>query len=304
MKNNFRILITIALLILAFGFTSCLKKVSQIQFNTVITLSNAGTHFVTSDITVNPKDSLYFSYTVNSPTNMKYVVVQKNGTDISRDTLPYGSQNTFSAIKKFAADSAGGLYNYRILAKDTGGVFLGDYNVAVTVTSDFNFYSFKVLFTPDTTTKTNPSFFATTTGQIFSYSTGGANSALIDFGYLFDTALANKHTIYALNTTPLPNQVSFYDFTTWTKNATIFKKVASNAFASLTSGGALRSAGLTNLASGTSSKVVGLSTTITGNNYVVFRTAAGKYGAIQVNYISADSPAATTFISLDIKVQQ
>ena len=246
------------------------------------------------------KDSIFLNFTVNSPGDMKYVTVQKNGADLLKDTLAAANKNSFSSVKKFAADSATGVYTYRILAKNAAGIYLGSKDVTVTVTADFIFYSFKTLFVPDTTAKTNQTYFASTTGQTYSYSTVGTNSGLIDFGYFYDTATAKKHTIYALNISPVPSQFSFYDMSTWTKNATIFKKVTTPTFASITSSGLLKTAGLANLASGTSSSIPALAQ----GNIILFKTVAGKYGIIQVNYVNQDLPSKDTYLSIDVKVQK
>lgn len=297
MKKYYSVLFPVML----FMATGCLKKIDIPETNNVqVTFNSSGAKFITNDITVNPKDSIFFDFTISSPRDMKYVNVQKNGTDIIKDTLPESAKNSYSAVKKLAADSMAGVYTYSIVAKDAAGIYLGNKSLVVTVTSDFVYYSFKTLYVPDTTAKTNETYFATSTGQTFSYSTVGGNSGLIDFGFLYDTATANKHTIYALNTTPMPNQVSFYDISSWTKNATIFKRATTPVFSSLTSGGALKSAGITNLASGTASKI----TVLAAGNVIFFKTAAGKYGALQVNYIEGDSPAKTTYINIDVKVQK
>ena len=302
MKKNKIILVGVMLVMV---FTSCLKKIEIPQSNkATVTFTGSGTNFVTTNVTVNPKDSIFFNFTVVSEKDMKYVGIQKNPADliafVAKDTLSAANKNSFTAIKKFAADSAAGVYKYRVLALDAAGIYVGSSELVVTVTSDFNFYSFKTLYVPDTTAKTNQTFFATTTGQTFSNSTVGTNSGLIDFGYFYDTASAKKHTIYALNITPVPTQFSFYDMSSWTKNATIFKKVTTPTFASLTSSGSLRTAGLANLASGATSSVSALA----ANNIILFKTAAGKYGALQVNFINADGPAATTYMSIDVKVQK
>lgn len=299
MKN---ILITISLAtLLLFSISSCKKNDAGLPpYDVKVTLNNSGAHFITDTLTVNPKDSLYFDFTITSAKTMKYVSVQKNGTDISRDTLYGAVRNTFSAVKRFMADSSTGVYTYRFMAKDSAGVFLGDKTVVVNVASDFTYYTAKTLFVPDSTAKTNLCYFATSTGQTFSYSTGAANSALIDFGYFYDTTTVGlpKHTIYALTNSPFAP----YDLTAWTKNATVFKKMPTSVtFATITSAGQIRTLIATNFTSGTVSKVATLSI-ISGNNVIGFRTAAGKIGLILIGYIKADSPNATSFINIEEKI--
>lgn len=278
----------------------CLKGVDPQSYSLTVTFASKGDKYVSSDITVNPKDSIILEFTVTSPKNMKYVTVQKNGSDFFRDTLTSANKNSFTVTKRFVADTVAGAYNIRVLARDSASVFLGDKSIIVTVTPDFDYYTQRTLFVPDTTAKTNPTYFATSTGATFSYSGVGTNSGLIDFGYVYDTTSTLKHTIYSLNTSPVPSGVNFYDISTWTKNATVFKKITTPTFANITSGGILRSAGLSNLSSGTSTKI----TSLAAGNVILFKTAAGKYGAIQINYIKADSPAATSFMIVDVKVQR
>jgi len=110
---------------------------------------------------------------------------------------------------------------------------------------------------PDSVAKSNKSFFVSTSGDVLSYVQGAANSAQIDFGYFYDTTTvgAPKHTIYALGA----NKFAPHDLSTWTKNATVFKKASSPAFSALTSGGSLRAAGISNLTTGatTTANVIG-----------------------------------------------
>lgn len=283
-------------ILMAGGLSGCLKNVDAIDSNIAdVTFNNSGAKYVTADVTLNPKDSIFFDYTVTCVKNMKYVSIQKNGADIIRDTLTVAARNQYAAVKKLMADSIPGVYTYSVVAKDTGGTYLGSANIKVTINSDFVYYVDRRLSVPDTVAKTNKAYLSLSSGKLYSFSDGAANSASIDLGYFYDTTTASKHTIYALTTNP----VSFYDISSWTKNATIFKRVTTPTFASLTSGGALKTAGLANLGSGTAAKI----TALVAGNVILFKTAAGKYGAINVNYVSGDSPASTTFMSVDIKIQ-
>jgi len=295
MKQKYIVKACLAVL-MAGGLCGCLKNVDAIDSNIAeVTFNNSGSKFLTTDVTLNPKDSIFFDYVVKCVKNMKYVSIQKNGADVVRDTLTVAARNQYAAVKKLVADTIPGVYTYSVVAKDTGGTYLGSSAIKVTITADFVYYVDRRLSVPDTVAKTNKAYLSLSAGTLFSYSDGAPNSPSIDLGYFYDTTTANKHTIYALTTSP----VSFYDISSWAKNATIFKKVTTPTFASLTSGGALKTAGTANLASGTAAKI----TALTAGNVVLFKTAAGKYGAISVNYVSGDSPAATTFMSVDIKIQ-
>lgn len=305
MKKNNSILLCTLLLLVVTGFTGCLKKIEEFQSNqATINLKNFGTGFVTTDVTVNPKDSIAFSYDITCAADMKFVSVQKNGTEIAKDTLTVANKNSFSATKKFMADSATGTYTYRILARDAAGTYVGDKTVTVTVNPDFVYYSMRTLYVPDSTAKTNNCYFATVNGASYSYSSGASVSPNIDFGYFFDTTTAGlpMHTIYALNASTFAP----YDLTSWTKNATIFKKITTPTFVNLNSKGILRSTGIANLASGATSKIT--STGISAGNLtgvvIIFKTAAGKYGAMNIVYTKQNSAAKDTYITIDVKIEK
>ena len=200
-----------------------------------------------------------------------------------------------------------------LLARNEKAVFMGDggKEFTVTVKSDFNFWSYRILQVPDTTNKTNKCYYSTTDGEIYSYTSGTANSAKIDFGYYWDTTgrLTTsttddlKHTIYSLGTAQ--PQLGFYDISSWTKNTTLLKKMPTsvNFVTGLTSAGAIQTLIGGNMTSGTASKVSTVSTT-GGSNVIGFKTAAGKFGAILIRYVNGDNPNATTQIEVDVKVQK
>jgi hypothetical protein len=293
--------------LVAFVLNACQKKVDPVDGNNaIVTLSNDGAKYITDNITVNPKDSIYFSFTITSNKDMRYVSIQKNPVNqtafLVRDTLNASFKNSYTAVKKFMADSANGDFIYRIQALDAAGNYIGHKDVIVTTKADFYYYTLRVLQQPDTTDKTNTCYLAATTGNVYSYTNGATNSALIDFGFYYDTATANKFSVYSLNAAQ--PQLNYYDISSWVKNATLMKKAASPTFASLLSAGGLRSAANTNLASGASNKVVGLSTTVAGNNLVFFRTSSGKAGCMQINYISGTNNAKTSFANVDIKIER
>ncbi len=294
--------------------SSCEKKVDPVDtFYVTVDYRSGGAKFVTSDVTVNPKDSIYFDFTINSPDPMSYIEIQKNGTRIDTFRLNASNNKSFSRIKGYRADSAAGDYTYRVLARDARAIFMGDGNkmFKVTVRPDFNFWSYRILQVPDTTAKTNQCYYSSVDGKTYSYTTGAANSASIDFGYYWDTTGRAtpstsddlKHTIYSLSAAQ--PQLPFNDLSTWTKNVTLLKKMPTsvNFVSGLTSGGAIQTLIGGNMASGTSSKVTTVSTTA-GSNVIGFKTAAGKFGAILIRYVNGDSPSKTTQIEVDVKVQK
>jgi hypothetical protein len=297
-------------------FAACEKKVDPVDtFDVAVEYRSSGPKFVTSNVTVNPKDSIYFDFTITSPNaDMAYVEIQKNGTRIDTFRLNNASnKRSFSFVKAYMADSITGSYTYRVLARNDKAVFMGDggKEFTVTVNPDFNFWSYRILQVPDTTNKTNKCYYSVTDGIVYSYTDGAANSAKIDFGYYWDTTGRGttvatddlKHTIYSLNAAQ--PQLNFYDISSWTKNTTLLKKMPTsvNFVSGLTSRGAIQTLIGGNMASGTSSKVTTVSTT-SGSNVIGFKTAAGKFGAMLIRYVNGDSPNATTQIEVDIKVQK
>lgn len=293
---------------------ACEKKVDAIDTYSVTVDYRGGGKSIAGDVEVNPKDSIYLDFTINSADDMSYVEIQKNGVKIDTFRLNNATnKKSFSLLKGYRADSASGSYTYRVLARDAGAVFMGDggRQITVTVKPDFNFWSYRILQVPDSTNKTNKCYYSSVDGKIYSYTDGGANSAKIDFGYYWDTtgrATTStsddlKHCIYALNATQ--PQLNYYDISTWTKNATLLKKMPSsvNFVSQLTSGGAIQTLIGGNMTSGTSSKIT-LISTAAGSNVIGFKTAAGKFGAMLVRYVNGDSPNATTQIEVDVKVQK
>ena len=306
--------IILVLLVLGLFLSACEKKVEPVDsFDVTVDYRSSGAKFVVGDVTRNPKDSIYFDFTISSPRDMSYVEIQKNGVRIDTFRLNSTNNRSFSLIKGYQVDSAAGDYSYRVLARDARAIFMGDGGkmFTVTVIPDFNFWSYRILQVPDTVAKTNKTYYSTKDGKTYSYSDGAANSASIDFGYYWDTtgrgtAATNddlKHTIYSLSAAQ--PQLGYYDISTWTKNVTLLKKMPSsvNFVTGLTSGGAIQTLIGGNMNSGTSSKVTTISTSA-GSNVIGFKTTNGKFGAILIRYVNGDSPNKETQIEVDVKVQK
>ena len=301
-------------LVLGLFLSACEKKVEPVDsFDVTVEFRNSGGKFVTGDVTLNPKDSIYFDFTISSPTEMSYIEIQKNGVRIDTFRLNSTNNRSFSLVKGYRVDSAAGDYSYRVLARDARAIFMGDGGkmFTVTVTPDFKFWSYRILQVPDTVNKTNKTYYSSSDAKTYSYSEGAANSGSIDFGYYWDTTGRGtaatgddlKHTIYSLSAAQ--PQLAFYDLSSWTKNVTLLKKMPSsvNFVSNLTSGGAIQTLIGGNMNSGTSSKVTTVSTS-SGNNVIGFKTAAGKFGAILIRYVNGDSPNKETQIEVDVKVQK
>ncbi|MEJ8842909.1 hypothetical protein WG954_10990 [Lacibacter sp. H375] len=301
---------------LVFGLflSACVKKVEPVDsFDVKVEFRNTGSKFVTGDVTLNPKDSIYFDFTITSPKDMSYIEIQKNGTRIDTFRLNSTNNRSFSFVKGYRLDSIPGDYSYRVLARDARAVFMGDGGkmFTVTIAPDFHFWSYRILQVPDSTAKTNKTYYSSKDGKTYSYTDGAANSASIDFGYYWDTTGRGttstsddlKHTIYSLSAAQ--PQLAYYDISSWTKNVTLLKKMPTsvNFVTGLTSGGAIQTLIGGNMNSGASSKVTTVSTTA-GSNVIGFKTAAGKFGAILIRFVNGDSPNKETQMEIDVKVQK
>jgi len=308
-KNYIYILVGLSLVTL---LSACLKKIEKFNSNTIsVDFAKPGPKFLIADVTVNPKDSIQFSYTVNCPTPMSYVTVTENDVEIARDSVKTGDMKTFSSVKKFVADSAAGVYTYKIVARNSAGVYLGSsMPIVVTVTPDFNYYTNLRLYVPDSTAKKNLTYFNLSSHTGFSYSdvVSKGNSNQIDIGYYFDTdsIVVNKknqakgHTIYNLNISPVPNNLAIYDISNFTRNLTLMKVASSPTWVKITSAGILRATGQAqlkgNLPNSISSLAVG--------NIIFFKTAAGKYGALLITYFSQNTAGPGTYMNFEEKIEK
>lgn len=301
--------------------TACEKKVGPVDgSNATVVLKSSGAKYVTDNIIVNGKDSLFFDFTITSNADMKYVSIQKNPVNqtafLVRDTVPAANKNSYSAIKKFAADSINGDWVYRIVAHDRVGNYIGHKDILVSVKTDFVFWSYRFLKVPDSVAKTNKCYFSTSNGQSYSYSDGAAISNLIDFGYFYDTTrvLAGSpltlkpkgHTIYALNNAITP--FAHYDISTWTKNATLLKGSALTNLSTITSVGAIRTACVSALSSGTVTRYSQLDKSATAGDLsatvILFKTVAGKYGLMTVNFTNLNDGPSGAIINIDVKLEK
>ena len=281
----------------------CEKTVAPIDsYGVTVDYKSGNPKNLTGNVSLNAKDSIILDFTISSSTEeMAVVEIQKNGAKIDTFKVSSANSRTFSGIKRYQSDSIAGDYTYRVFARNKKGVYIGDggKSIKVTIKPDFMYWSYKTLAVPDSVAKSNKSFFVSTSGDVLSYVQGAANSALIDFGYFYDPTVAGapKHTIYALGA----NKFAPHDLATWTKNATVFKKVNTPAFSTLTSGSAIAAAGVLNLKTGATTTANALAS----GNLVYFRTAAGKYGCIQINFINDfGAMQSQTYINIDVKVQK
>ncbi len=137
---------------------------------------------------------------------------------------------------------------------------------------------------------TTGSSFASSNGQVYTWSDATANSQLIDFVYYYGAT--NNASIAA----PDDSDAGIvFDFSNWaTKNATRFGLVTGVTFADITDDTEI----VANESAATTSTVTGLAV----GNIVEFKTAAGKYGMFVVSAINGTTSSGT--IDITVKVQQ
>ncbi|BAV04931.1 hypothetical protein SAMN05421788_113114 [Filimonas lacunae] len=311
---KYSILLFTALTAITLGMVGCSKKVDTVDtYYITVNFNNSGAKYLTGNIEVNPKDSIYFDFTVHSDKeDMDIIEIQKNGVKFDTMQVRGADKRNFAGVKKYMADSAAGDNSYRIAARNAAGKFLGYGGKIIKVTTkpDFNYYTYRFLYVPDSVNKTNKCYFASSTGMAYNYTEATTNSALIDFGYYYDTSNSTssnppKFTIYA----PSVSLFDPYDLSSWTRNATTFKLSTTNFTSTLTSLSAIKAAynAGTNPASPnrfrTSDRPSGSRTNLTGA-VIMFKTAAGKYGAINVNFTADSLSRKESYINIDVKVEK
>src|SRR6188474_1090632 len=126
-------------------FNACVEKVNPVDgSNATVTMVSLGANYVTENVTVNPKDSLFFSFTIASDMDFKFVGIQKNPVNqtafVVRDTLTSANKNSYTVTKRLRADSINGDYVYRIVAHNASGIYIGHKDIIVTVKADFSFF--------------------------------------------------------------------------------------------------------------------------------------------------------------------
>lgn len=290
--------------------SGCVKKIDPIDsYGVTVNFNSNDPKAVIGDKELNPKDSFVLDFSLTSAKeDIAVIEIQRNGARLDTFSLANRTdRRSFSGQKRYRIDSAAGDYSYRVLARNSRGVFLGDGGklIRLSVKSDFYYWTYRFMSVPNPATKASESFFSTSEGKTYSFNTGAANSAKIDFGFFYDTttvgvSVANqpKNTIYA------PASDSFYkayNLTGWTKNATVFRRVTTPTFTNMTSAAIIRSAGMSNLTGANAAPRI---TILASGNVILFRTAAGKYGAVNINYIESTSDSVKSYMNVDVKVEK
>lgn len=280
------------------------KKDTESIFNmfddVTVTYHSNSPYDVTDYKEVSSGDSVHLDYTIASSNKDMYMVcVYEAGAAIPFIKIPLTSseRRTYSNVVKLKMNAKVGKTSYRIWALDSGGIYIGDgyKTITIDVKSNFNYWSSRNLFVPDTVGKSSKSYLSVVTGDTYSYTEGATNSANIDLGFAFN----GTPTIYSLNASPLP--FTPYDISGWTKKTTLVAAAKTNqgsAFLNLRTSEQIESAGKS--AKPALKSVAALA----AGSLFYFITAEGKYGAFYINYITQSNSNKGTFMNVDIKIQR
>ncbi|WP_026903126.1 hypothetical protein [Pedobacter glucosidilyticus] len=290
------------------SLSSC-EKESENIFNmfTDVTVTFKGDHpfSVTDYKEVNDGDSVYIDYTVTSAKQDMYQInVLEVGSAVPFLRIPITDETkrrSFSGVVKLRANVKSGKTSYRVWPVDRRGVYMGDgyKQVTIDVKPNFNHISNRRVYLPDTVAKVLPCYFSIKTGNTYSYTTGEASSADIDFGIFRTSSTTPVINLYSLSANPLP--FAPYNISTWTKRATLFSAPV-NGHAN-TFNNTLRTG--TIVETEARRRTINLRATTTGlvaGSAVYFLTPENKYGCILVNAVSTDIEG-KPFINISVKVQ-
>ena len=297
--NNKTIFLALSALLFLVG---CKKESPNIfdMFDVKLTFHESVPYAIGDDAIaeINGTDSVLVDYTIESPTKDMYLVcLYKTGgtSPIQKIPLPDGKRKAYSGTFKFyAKDLGAGTTSYRIWAVDKDGVYLGDgyKTITINVLSDIRYLSLRKVFMPDSVGKVNESFLSIDEGKTYSYTTGKANSAKIDFGIYRDTVL-NALGVqigwksYLYSTAAAPNPFVPYDISTWTKRATLFSAPVAGTAATFRSMFST-AAKIIEEAKKKTINLTKITTGLTSNQFIYFLTPEGKYGVIMIQSFNFD----------------
>ncbi len=320
MKHSNNRLLILLLMVVLTGSLSCKKEVPNIfnMFDVTLDLNKNSPFSVTENQTVEEGDSLYFDFTIKSPTkDMHQVAIFQVGSALPflRINLTKDERRNYSGVFKTAANANAtpnfkdGTNTFRIWAYDQQGVYLGDgyKTITVNVTPKYTLIPNRVVYFPDVDSANGSanSYLSLADGKTFNYQNGAANSAGIDLAIFRTVTVSGGNTTYGFrlfspSASPLPYNA--FDLSSWTKRETKFAAPHNNQAtqfvrSQLTSGAALRA-----YAIGRKPTLTSITSNIAVNSVIAFVTPEGKYGAILINNIehNGDKP----FVDVSIKIEK
>jgi len=296
-KTNLLVLIaTIATL--GFFSTSCKKdatgpRISILTVNgTEITKSTGDTVKVTLDSTVTIKWSVTAG--TKAPTSL---VITQNAitvkTQTNADSIASGKYST-------TLSTAGNVLFSVSVTDKNDSVIQKTFVVKVAApAAAIKTYSATLLYAP-LASGAQKCALATSTGSTYNQADAKANASTIDILYFYGSSAT-----YALGCPADALTTAYNDLSTWSvQNTTTFVTTSAN-FASITTSADILAAynNGTYANNGTGANKAARIYNLSTNQVVGFKTAAGKYGILQVtNETGTDGTGA--YIQIDVKVQQ
>ncbi len=327
-KNKVSLLLFLAIFT---GLSSCKKTAPNIfnMFDVTLDLHSNSPYSLTENQTLNEGDSIYFDFTITSPTKDMYQVAlfqlgsalpnfritldpsqSKSYTGVIKGVVGQNGSITSAMIPGANGGSIGnfkdGANTFRIWAYDKQGIYLGDgyKTITINVNNKINHIVNKKVYFPDVDSANGSanSYLSLATGETFNYQTGAANSEKIDLGIYRVGGTSNTNTalrFYSLSASPLP--FTAFNISTWTKRATKFANPQngqnSNFLRSYTT-----AATLSSYVIGRNPNLFATTSNAGVNQVIPFVTPEGKYGLILINLIS---PAGSNpFIDVSIKYEK
>lgn len=285
---------------------SCKKTAPSIfnMFDVQLELHHNSPYSVSQYQEVEQGDSLYFDFTITSPTKDMYQVALfqvGSALPFHRINLEESQRRTYTGVYKMAATMPDGESTFRIWAYDQQGIYLGDgyKSIVVNVKPTFTHLPNRDLYFPDSSGTSN-CFLSLMTGTPYSFQTGSAQSGSIDLGiYRVPSDNGFSTYLYSPSADPLPFDV--FDLSSWTKRGTLFANPQNNQTNTFTrtlvSGAAIEKFG-----KGRKPNSTAIATDLRINSMVGFLTPEGKYGAMIINAITEDYTG-RPYMDVSIKYQ-
>jgi hypothetical protein len=260
-------------------------------------------------VEINDNESVSFNIDVVSGNDIRYIktfVDQKEITALKKEVFNNPKIDNYAFNYQPASADAGKTLSFTIEVMDVlGNIVKKTYslNIKRSQQVDFNLYP-NVNLGAQRATDAGP-FFSSSKGEVYVTIGSATKSADIDFATFFSgstrafnlvspTLATVANNIYTI---PLFGIDALANWTT--RNLTLIKKlnIGQTEFDLIASG-----AEIENLYTGSSVVVSESSGGLANGNVIVFKTVAGKYGALYVK--SRSSNANTGYLTVDIKVQK
>ncbi|MGC4235779.1 MAG: hypothetical protein QM594_22585 [Niabella sp.] len=333
MKNRYTISSLALVLVVIASLTSCKKTAPNIfnMFDVTLELHQNSSYSLTENQTLNEGDSIYFDFTITSPSRDMYQVVLQagaSGLGNLRITLDDAHRRSYTGVIKGIVGANGaitsaiipganggsignlknGANTFRIWAYDQQGIYMGDgyKKININVVNEITHIVNRKIYFPDVDSANGSaySYLSLTTGETFNYQTGAANSAKIDLGIYRTKTVASNGVItwgprmYSLSASPVPYLVN--DISSWTKKETKFAN-GQNSQATPFLRNYYTAEALRTYVRGRNPNLLAHTANLSVGQGVPFVFPDGRYGLILINQISltGDRP----FMDVSIKYE-